>query len=79
MNPVPNLRRADLAAPRDSLGKGGPSRNPVPNLAPCGFGCSDLLWNFTMAEDPKLTLLGNKKHALLTKHSEKQCFLKKAK
>ena len=54
--------------------------NPVPNLAPCGFGCSEgFSWKrkpfpgtrfpadlaaptcsgtFTMAEDPKLTLLG---------------------
>jgi len=42
--------------------------NPVPNLAPCGLGCSEgFSWKaaptysgtFTMAEDPKLTLLGN--------------------
>ena len=42
----PTLRRADLAAPRDSLGKGNPSWEPGSQpCAPCGFGCPDLLRN----------------------------------
>ena len=42
----PTLRRVDLAAPRDSLGKGNPSWEPSSQpCAPCGFGCPDLLRN----------------------------------
>ena len=35
-------------------------RNPVPNLAPCGFGCFDLLWNLYYGWRPQAYDVGEK-------------------
>ena len=61
-NPIPNLALCGFGCSEGFSWKRKPFPGTrFPNLAPCGSGCSDLLRNlyFIMAEDPKLTLLGN--------------------